>query len=190
MAITSDKVPTPPSPATLRVDPNDPYPGITARPLQMPDFINIKPKNSALSLRFVNRVAGNGQRYDQMKYAGFVPVTPDEVYMPGANGQQMPIDKSLIEDGKVIFGDLIVMKIAKNLYEGALKYNWQRSINRLHPKAQLQTGKAKLREAIQEVGGQASRIPDLNKKLSAFRPSDSEIAKAEQEDDGSAELPT
>ena len=118
----------------VTIDPNDPFPNVEARPLQLPDFVNIKPKNPAISLRWVNRsvgVQGSTQRLDEMIYAGFVPATAAEVCMP--NGA--PIMTNLIKDGKIIRGDLILMKIAREAYDGALKYNWSRAVARLVPHA-------------------------------------------------------
>lgn len=157
---------------------SDPFPGVEARPLQMPDFINIKPKNPLLSFRFVNRIAGEGQRLDQMTYAGFVPVKPEECVM--ANGS--PLSPSLVKDGKVIFGDLICMKIPKTQYEGALKYNWSRAVDRMHPSAAVKTGKKELSKSLSEAG--AGRVPDLQKKLSVFQPSSKEVQDSERAEDG------
>lgn len=156
---------------------NDPFPGIEARPLQRTDFVNIKAKNPMISLRYVNRVAGNGQRLDQMVYAGFVPVRPDEVLME--NGS--PLSPSLIRDQQVIFGDLICMKIDRKIYDGAKKHNWKRAVDRLHPSAQVQTGREQLNMAIREKG--AGGIPNLNQKIQAFRPSTGEMEKLEKEED-------
>ena len=149
----------------------DPFPGIEARPLQLPDFVNIKSKNPALSFRWVNRsvgVAASTQRLDEMIFAGFVPVRPEEACMP--NGQ--PIMANLIKDGKIIRGDLILMKIPRVQYEGALKYNWERSIARMHPDRQLQTGKKQLASAISHAGVPVPR--SVAGKLQAFRPGSSD----------------
>lgn len=147
----------------------DPFPGIEARPLQLPDFVNIKSKNPAVSFRWVNRavgVQGSTQRLDEMVFAGFVPVKPEDACMP--NGQ--PIMPNLIKDGKIVRGDLILMKIDRKAYEGALKYNWERSIARMHPDRQLNTGKKQLAEAVSKAGVPPSVVRTLDSKLQAFRP--------------------
>jgi hypothetical protein len=151
----------------------DPFPGIQARPLQLPDFVNIKSKNPAMSFRWVNRavgVQGSTQRLDEMVYAGFIPVKPEEACMP--NGQ--PIMANLIKDGKIIRGDLILMKIPREQYEGALKYNWERSIARMHPDRQLQTGKKQLANEVTKAGVPPSVARTLASKLQAFRPGTSD----------------
>lgn len=173
MAITSENLPVSQRGAAVRVDPDDPYPSVTARPLQMPDFVDIKPKNPLIALRWCNRVAGDGQRLDQVTFAGFIPVKPEEVMYP--NGKPLP--PSMIKDGKVLMGDLILMKIDKAQYDGALKYNWERSINRMHPGAAQKQGRQDLNNALKEVG--ANR-PDILKKLSTFQPSDAEIEAGEK----------
>jgi hypothetical protein len=164
---------------------DDPYPHVEARPLNLPDFVNLKPKNPLNSLRWVNRVAGEGQRLDEMIFAGFKPATPEEITMPDGS----PILKSFVRDGKVIRGDLIAMLISRKIYEGALKHNFMRATARLHPSTQLKTGKAQLSKAVQETGAQ--RIPDLRSKLAAYRPGASETEKVEaQEDASSLKLPS
>ena len=139
-------------------DPNDPYPTVQARPLQMPDFVNIKSKNPVNALRWCNRVAGEGQRLDQVTYAGFRPAKPDECYMPGRDGSQVAIPASMVKDGKILYGDLICMLIERAAYDGALKHNWERAINRMHPKAALGTGKEELNKTLKEVGVRLLRI--------------------------------
>jgi hypothetical protein len=147
----------------------DPYPDIQARPLSLPDFINVKAKNPNISLRWVNRavgLAGSTQRLDEMVYAGFEPATPVDVCM--ANGQ--PIMNNLIKDGKIIRGDLMLMKISRQAYEGALKYNWERAVQRLHPGKQLATGQSQLNKAVAERGVPRNVLPTIKSKLQAFRP--------------------
>jgi hypothetical protein len=147
----------------------DPFPNIEARPLQLPDFVNIKSKNPNVSFRWVNRavgVQGSTQRLDEMVFAGFQPVSPSEACMP--NGQ--PIMANLIKNGQIIRGDLILMKIAREAYEGALKYNWQRSIARMHPDRQLQTGAKQLSTAVSQTGIPRDLGRSIASKLQAFRP--------------------
>jgi hypothetical protein len=174
MAITSDNLPSNQRGVAVRMDPNDPYPSITARPLQMPDFVDIKPVNPLITLRWCNRVAGEGQRLDQVTFAGFIPVKPEEVRYP--NGKPLP--PSMIKNGQVLLGDLILMKIDKEKYDGALKYNWERAVSRMHPKANQTQGRADLANALKESG--VRQTPDLLKKLSTFQPSDAEIEAGEK----------
>jgi hypothetical protein len=147
----------------------DPYPDIQARPLSLPDFINVKAKNPQISLRWVNRavgLSGSTQRLDEMVYAGFEPATPADVCMMDGR----PIMGNLIKDGKIIRGDLMLMKISRAAYEGALKYNWERSVQRLHPGKQLATGKSQLAKAVAERGVPRNVLPSIQSKLQAFRP--------------------
>lgn len=173
MAITSDNLPESQRGAAVRAGVSDPYPSVTARPLQMPDFVDIKPVNPQLALRWCNRVAGEGQRLDQVTYAGFVPVKPEEVRYP--NGK--PIPSSLIKNGQVLLGDLILMKIDKSMYEGALKYNWERAVDRMRPGTAVRQGKQDVNNALKESGVRIT--PDLQKKLSVFQPTDAEIEAGE-----------
>lgn len=151
----------------------DPFPGIEARPLQLPDFVNIKSKNPAVAFRWVNRavgIQGSTQRLDEMVYAGFQPVSPSEACMPNGN----PIMPNLIKNGQIIRGDLILMKIDRASYDGALKYNWERSIARMHPDRQLQTGRKQLANEVSKAGVPTSVARTLASKLQAFRPGTSD----------------
>ena len=151
----------------------DPFPDVTARPLQMPDFINIKPKNPGISLRWVNRAVGvaqSTQRLDEMVFAGFVPAKPEECHIPNGKGSFVSVPTSLVKGANIIRGDLILMKIDKVAYEGALKYNWERSVSRLHPDRQLQTGRKQLANAVTQQGVPRDVGRSLASKLQAFRP--------------------
>lgn len=177
MPITSQNVPGAPK----RPTPDDPYPEIEARPLQMPDFVNIKPKNPLLALRWVNRAAGEGQRLDQMTFAGFRPVRPDECVIPDANkpGVMVAIPPSMQKNGQIIYGDLLCMAIDKKIYDGALKYNWSRAIQRMKPGANKETAQSALKQTLNEVSDQARKVPELTRKLQVYQPSESDVAKAE-----------
>jgi len=174
MAITSDNLPASQRGASIHIDSDDPYPSVTARPLQMPDFVDIKPKNPLVSIRWCNRIAGDGQRLDQVTFAGFIPVKPEEVMYP--NGK--PIPPSMIKNGQVHMGDLILMKIDKASYDGALKYNWERAVNRMHPSASQKQGRQDLNAVLKEAGVRPT--PDLLRKLSTFQPTDAEIEAGEK----------
>jgi hypothetical protein len=178
-AITSANVP---QAATVIIDKDDPYPGVQARPLQMPDFINIKPKNPLISLRFVNRVAGSGQRLDQMTFAGFILAKPEDCYINRPDGSRQDIPSSMIKDGQIQVGDLVCMKIDKKIYEGALKYNHMRAVDRLHPRAALRTGQEQIKQVLRESG--AGKVPELKSKIQAYQPSAAETAKLEADQDG------
>jgi hypothetical protein len=172
MAITQQNLPASQRGAAVEIDPSDPYPNVVGKPLAMPDFVDIKPKNPLLTIRWCNRVAGEGQRMDQVTYAGFRPAKPDEVVMK--NGS--PLQASLVRDGKIIYGDLQAMIIDKASYDGALKYNWQRAVQRMKPGNVRETGKQELKKVLSEAGVRS----DLSKKLSTFQPSDAEIEAGEK----------
>lgn len=157
----------------------DPFPGVEARPLQLPDFVNVRPKNPAVSFRWVNRavgIAGSTQRLDEMVFAGFVPVKPEEAVLPNPKvpGGYVAIPGNLIKNGQIIRGDLILMKIDRVAYDGALKYNWLRSIQRMAPERQLQTGKKQLATAVTQAGVPRDVGRTLASKLQAFRPGTSD----------------
>src|SRR6266566_6913894 len=104
-------------PTMVNPIPADPNPGrvtapelddnIIARPLIMPDFVNVKPKSPDVSFRWIEFKARDGLRYSQALAQGWTNVTIHDV-TPGV------LSPYVREGGtKFINGDLILMKIAK-----------------------------------------------------------------------------
>ena len=172
--ITSKNLPTPPvqarpvAPVTqpalqATVDSDEP---IVAKPLIDPDFTNLKKKNTMISLRWVNRVAGDGMRYEHMKAIGFANATANDVEVP----------PNMLRDGAIIIGDLILMKIARRDYEGALLHNVEKAVARTRPRAYLSTGKQEMTNALNEVRGTAEN----KRKIQPFVPGRVESLENEQ----------
>jgi hypothetical protein len=93
---------------------------VVARPLMTPEVCSIKVKDLTYQYRWVNRDGQGGQIYQQRKSQGFLNATTSDVEILGGDAER--------RDGEIRAGDLILMKIRKELYEGAMKYNMQRAI--------------------------------------------------------------
>lgn len=159
-AITSANLPKPPVAAVVEVEFDDQGP-IIAAPLITPDFTNLKKKNPNIELRWVNRVAGvelsgEGARYAHMKAMGFVNATELDVEVP----------KHLLHNGAIIQGDLILMKIDRRVYKGALLDNELKAKARTSPRAYLNDGTKKIKDALNEVPGSAEN----KRKIQPFIP--------------------
>jgi hypothetical protein len=88
---------------------------IVAGPLVDPDFANVIPANPNVSFRWINYKAGDGLRFAQAQAQGFIVATKADV-KHGA-------DPYIREGGsKYVNGDLILMKIDRKRYLGALKH--------------------------------------------------------------------
>src|SRR5229473_2140948 len=115
----------PPSSVEVEV----PYEQIEAKPLRAPNFINLYPNNPNMSLFWGNRAVGekeSGLRYDQLTAMGFVPAQPIDVFSKNPEtGQKLPCPPSICRDGRIMYGDLILLKIPRADYVGALKWNEQ-----------------------------------------------------------------
>lgn len=146
----------------------DAWAGIEAKPLMTLDvFDQVRPKNSSLELRWVNRGAGESLRYNQMVAAGFVAAKPDELWLERA---KKPIPVSFIKEGKIIYGDLIAMVISKKDYQGALKHNALRAIEL--------GDRMRLKDTVvpQVKHDLTSRMPsDLARKIQVFVPTEQEV---------------
>jgi hypothetical protein len=92
---------------------------IVAAPLVMPDFINVPPARPDIAFRWINYKAGDGLRFTQAQAQGWAVAQAIDV-----KGNYLTPYKK--EGGsKYINGDLILMKIDKKRYLGALKYKHQ-----------------------------------------------------------------
>ena len=157
---------TPPKPVdTTEVFEVDDSP-IVAKPLTNPDFTGVKLKNPNLAARWINRLAAGGIRYQQMESAGFVPVVPSDCVPKTLAG-------TLVKDGHIIYGDLILCKIAKKDYEGALKYNVEMANARIRKVAQKQAAKENLDRGISEDG--VSAPSSLKQKITFYQPDEKEM---------------
>lgn len=120
------KPPTPPPVQKVEAElmPAIPYDKIVAKPLRAPNFLNLKPRNPNMCLFFGNRAVGekeSGMRYDQLIAMGFAPAEPKDVITFKGD----PCPPSLCRDGRIMYGDLILLKIPRVDYVGALKWNEQ-----------------------------------------------------------------
>lgn len=116
--LAAQQPPTPPRPV-VAPELDD---AIKAIPLVAPDFTNPKPKNSNVALRWIEFKARDGFRFHQALSQGYVVATANDLMQP---------DKLAVynrEMGtKFINGDVILMKIDRARYLGALKHRHQQS---------------------------------------------------------------
>src|ERR1700756_2092693 len=122
---------------------------IVAKPLRAPNFISLKPVNPNLSLFWGNRAVGekeSGLRYDQLIAMGFAPAMPQDVKT--MNG--LPCPPSICRDGRIMYGDLILLKIPRVDYVGALKWNEQSARQRVR-----KPGVAIEKSATRDIGGRS-----------------------------------
>ena len=102
---------------------------IVAAPLVSPNFTNgIKPKNPDVSFRWILHTLYKGDgtqsslRFEQAKLQGFAVATESDLADPSV------LAPYRAENGtKYINGDLILMKIPRKKYEGALLYRDQKT---------------------------------------------------------------
>lgn len=134
--------------------------GLKATPLATPGFTQLKTKNQSLAFRWVNRGAGNGLRVSQMLSVGFTIATPVDVEVPGLE----PVEN------KFTIGDLVLMKISKDKYNAALKYNDEMARHRVSRQSHKQQAGQALNTALNEIGA----TPELKAKIAMFMLSDEE----------------
>ena len=141
---------------------------IVAKPLVTPDFANIKSKNPGVSFRWVEFKAQDGLRFSQAQAQGWVTATEQDVMIDGVIS---PYKK----DGgtKFINGDLILMKMDRRKYLGALKHKHQVAAA-LNDASVLRTVTAKQTVAALEQAG-AAKAENLG-KMTVFTPGAADLS--------------
>jgi hypothetical protein len=137
---------------------------VESKPLVMPNFTDVKPRNPAVALRWINFVWQNGLRYQQCRYAGWENARIEDCQL-----NQVPL--AFIKDGGIRNGDLILMKHQDTLYRGALKYNRENALRRVGRQA-IRAKQEK--ELNQEIAG---ANPEMKAKLRAFQPTEDELKR-------------
>jgi hypothetical protein len=146
---------------------------IIAKPLVTADFMNVRLKNPMLQPRWVlhtlykNNGEQSGLRYEQAKVQGYAPVVEADLAEPEKLGLYS-------RDGgtKYINGDVILMKINKAAYQGALLHAAQKARAAVTVNAADKRNRQELRQAISEVpSGQRSQAS----KISAITPTREEL---------------
>ncbi len=146
-----------------------PYEQIEAKPLRAPNFINLKPKNPNLSLFWGNRAVGekeSGLRYDQLIAMGFVPAKPEDV----TSMEGLPCPPSICRDGRIMYGDLILLKIPRESYVGALKWNEQNARLRVKKPGVALSGDSRDRQASDARMQPSSTLNIPSSKVSTYVP--------------------
>ena len=168
-----------------------PYDQIVAKPLRSPNFINLKPKNGNMSLYWGNRSVGekeSGMRFDQLIAMGFRCAKPDEVLFISPTGSTNPCPPSLQRDGRIMYGDLILLVIAREDYVGALKWNAENAERRVRRFGSTQDTSgdsgAATASAGSAIGGIVRGKAAAAGKISAYIPPLAEVDAATADNSG------
>jgi len=171
-----------------------PYGQIEAKPLRAPNFINLKSKNPNLSLFWGNRAVGekeSGLRYDQLIAMGFVPAKPEDV----TSMEGFPCPPSLARDGRIMYGDLILLKIPRADYVGALKWNEQNARLRVKKPGVAIQGAGASRDiggekVLKEASGRdapTNVMPSMGGKVQSYVPPLTEVDAKTADNSGPTE---
>lgn len=150
--------PIPADPQPVRIDAPELADDIVARPLVAPDFTNPKPKNPNVCFRWIEFKARDGFRYQQCIAQGFSVAKKEDL----ANPEAFTV-YSREMGTKFINGDVILMKIDRARYLGALKHR--------QLKTQALTNPAVVK-AVSVAAASGDLIQSLG-KMSPFIPGDS-----------------
>jgi len=141
---------------------------IVAKPLVTPDFANIKSKNPNVSFRWIEFKAQDGLRFSQAQAQGWQVATEQDIVLDN-------VISPYRKDGgsKFINGDIILMKMDRRRYLGALKHKHNVAAA-LNDASVLRTVTAKQTVAALESAG-AAKAENLG-KMSVFTPGAADLA--------------
>jgi hypothetical protein len=151
---------------------------IIAKPLYINDAYKIKSKDKHYAYYWGNWKAGGGLRYNQLIAMGFSNASEEDLLPKEQGGHQAQID-----GGKLILGDVILMKMPRNKYLAHLKYNMQKSSSMLIPQ--------KIHEQAKRIAGSivtsGHGMPSMDRhKGDVFIPSSGEVRDTPVGSTGSA----
>ncbi|KKM70393.1 hypothetical protein LCGC14_1441170 [marine sediment metagenome] len=123
---------------------------------------DIKMRNKLLSKRWINVVAGQGQRYHEATSMGFRNANKVDVTAPGYLWSKENVCR---------WGDCILMVIERTKYLGALKFNQEMALQRtLKPGEAYKAHRSAVTQTVGEVTAPSSQVG----KISTFVPSPKE----------------
>lgn len=151
---------------------------IIAKPLVTPDFANIKSKNPNVSFRWIEFKAQDGLRFSQAQAQGWTVATEADIVVDG-------VISPYRKDGgsKFINGDIILMKMDRGRYLGALKHKHQVAAA-LNDASVLRTVTAKQTVSALENAG-AAKGSNLG-KMTVFTPGAADLAQTPLGESGGA----
>lgn len=193
-AITSANLPKAPvapvaaaQPAQLPVHDT---PIIKAVPLADPDFSNLLPRNGMHQLYWANRTYQNGFRTNYRMAQGFRLARKEDAYLGGPGGARTPVPESMIDPtGAIVNGDLVLVIIGKNAYQGALLNNHNKAIRRANKFGQVHQNWKEgpggelvpvdgPTDVVQATLGEVRASPSQRSKVSSFVPGAAELNAA------------
>lgn len=142
------------------------FAGIDAKPLVMQSLLDkIKPKSPEIVFYWGNRVAGDGLRLNQHMAVGWEAAKVEDC--------KIPPPTSMVRDGRIMYGDLICLKMSKQRYYAALKQNHNNAV------ALGNRGRAQS-EGQKSAQAEVNRIVpnEIAQKIKFFVPTDKEVDAA------------
>ena len=133
---------------------------LIAKPLSVPEHLNVKPKDPNYIFRWVNRRGQDGSWYERMRAAGFLNATLEDCV--GLSSEIM------VKDGAIISYDCILMKMNRLVYLSAIKNNQLRAEAMVSRKNILGAALGEGKKAIAEAGIPAQYMAG---KVGFFTPS-------------------
>lgn len=128
---------------------------IEAKPLAMNESYKIKVRDPGLYAYYWGEFkAKNGLRFAQLMAMGFSPASPSELIEHQAQ----------VIDGKLILGDVMLMKMPKNRYMAHIKNNLLKSNAMLKPQSAMETAKARAGTLVTGSRG----MPSLDRHKGEF----------------------
>ncbi len=148
---------------------------IVAAPLNAPDFTNLHPVNPNISFRWVMHTlfkqdgSQNSIRFEEAKSQGYSIATKDDIKNP-------PMHYAVDGGIKFINGDIILMKISRKAYEGALLWKDQQAAKQMLAASGKNAAGDVQRQVGRSAGGKIQTYVPTQQELESFVQADTESA--------------
>lgn len=119
---------------------------IIAKPIFINEAYKIKPKDKHYAFlwgHYGRSDSAGSARYSQLKAMGFQNASEDDLLPKEQGGHQAQVD-----GGKLMLGDVILMKMQRNRYLAHLKHNMQKSSDMLVPQKIHEVAKGRMGSLI------------------------------------------
>ena len=127
---------------------------IVARPLFTNDSYRIVPVDKHYAFRWVEYKYGEGSFYNKAIALGFENAKPEDLKKHQAT----------VKDGKIYLGDVILMKIPRDIYAAQIKHNLYKSNQMVSHDGAMKAARAKADNILLPTGGR----PNINQHKAEF----------------------
>lgn len=167
--------------ASLREEDILENPLITAKSLDIPAILDLQPKDPTMMFRWVHLKGYDGQNYAIRKSQGFVDARPEDIKGFDPKDPEATLPTGTIVDGKVMYIDVVLMKIEKLKLFGHYKRVLEKSNKALRKPGDKAVLEAQAFFASEVGQGVLNMLRAQGKDVSFYIPKGSEVTAQDKD---------